>query len=63
MSMANGLSLLFIFSKNQLSGFLFFTIVSFTSFSFISALIFVVSFLLLTLKVFVLPFLVILSVK
>ena len=49
MSLANGLSILFIFSKNQLLVLLVFAIVSFVSFSFISALIFIISFLLLTL--------------
>jgi len=49
MSLANGLSILFIFSKNQLLVLLIFAIVSFVSFSFISALIFMISLLLLTL--------------
>ena len=49
MSLANGLSILFIFSKNQLLFLLIFAIVFFVSISFISALIFVISFLLLTL--------------
>ena len=56
MSMAYGLSVLFIFSKNQLSVFLVFTVVSFTSYSFISALIFKISFLLLTLEFFISSF-------
>jgi len=38
MSLANGLSILFIFSKKQLLVLLDFAIVSFVSFSFISAL-------------------------
>ena len=46
MSLAKGLSILFIFSKNQLLVLLIFTIVSFISFSFISAQIFMISFLL-----------------
>ena len=49
MSLANGLSILFIFSKNQLLAFLIFAMVSLVSFAFISALIFKISFLLLTL--------------
>ena len=49
MSLDSGLSILFIFSKNQLLVLLIFTMVSFVSFSFISALIFMISFLLLTL--------------
>ena len=49
MSLANGLSILFIFSKNQLLVLLIFAMVSFASFSFISALIFMMSFLLLEL--------------
>ena len=49
MSLANGLSILFIFSKNQLFVLLIFAIVYFVSVSFISALIFMISFLLLTL--------------
>ena len=48
MSLANGLSILFIFSKNQLLVLLIFAAVSFSSFSFISYLIFMISFLLLT---------------
>ena len=44
-----GLSILFIFSKNQLLVLLIFAIVFFVSISFISALICMVSFLLLTL--------------
>ena len=47
MSLANGLSILFLFSKNQL--LVLFAIVFFVSISFISALIFMISFLLLTL--------------
>ena len=49
MSLANGLSILFILSKNQLLALLMFAMVSFVSFAFISALIFKISFLLLTL--------------
>ena len=49
MSLANGLSILFNFSKNQLLALLIFAMVSFVSFTFISALIFKISFLLLTL--------------
>ena len=47
-SLANGLSILFIFSKYQLLVLLIFAIVFFVSTSFISALIFMISFLLLT---------------
>ena len=43
MSLAKGLPIFFIFSKNQLLVLLIFTIVSFTSFSFISAWIFMIS--------------------
>ena len=43
------MSILFILSKNQLLALLIFTMVSFVSFAFISALIFMISFLLLTL--------------
>ena len=49
MSLANGLSILFILSKNQLLALLIFAMVSFVSFAFISALIFKIYFLLLTL--------------
>ena len=49
MSLANGLSILFILSKNQLLALLIFAMVSFVSFAFISALIFTIYFLLLTL--------------
>ena len=49
MSLANGLSSLFIFLKNQLLALLIFVMVSFVSFTFIYALIFKISFLLLTL--------------
>ena len=51
-SLSNGLSILFIFSKNQLLLLLIFAIVSFISFSFISGLIFMISFLLPTLGFF-----------
>ena len=57
MSLANGLSILFILSKNQLLALLIFAMVSFVSFAFISALIFVTSFLLLTRGSSFLPFL------
>jgi len=43
MSLANGLSVLFILSKNQLLALLSFAMVSFVSFAFISALIFKIS--------------------
>ena len=49
MSLAKGLSILFTFSKNQLLVLLIFTIFSFISFSFISAQMFIISFLLLLL--------------
>ena len=48
-SLAKGLSILFIFSKNQLLVLLIFAIVFFVSISFFSALVFMISFLLLTL--------------
>ena len=48
MSLANGLSILFILWKNQLLALLIFAMVSFVSFAFISALIVKISFLLLT---------------
>ena len=63
MSLANGLSILFTFSKNQLLVLLIFGIVSFVSFSFIYALIFMISFLLLTLQFLFLLFLVALGIK
>ena len=44
MSLAKGLSILFIFSKNQLSVLLIFAILSLISFSFISAQIFMIFF-------------------
>ena len=50
MSLANGLSILFILSKNQLLALLIFAMISFVSFAFISALIFKISSLLLTLE-------------
>ena len=53
MNVANGLTILFIFSKNHLLVLVIFAIVSFVSFQFISALIFMISFLLLTLGFFV----------
>ena len=49
MTLANGLSIIFIFSKKQRLALLIFAMVSFISFAFISALIFQISFLLLTL--------------
>ena len=49
MSMANGLSILFVFSNNQHLALLSFDMVSFVTFSFISALFFKIYFLLLTL--------------
>ena len=49
MSLANDLSILFILSKNHLLALLIFAMVSFVSFAFISALIFKIYFLLLTL--------------
>ena len=56
MSLANGLSILFIFSKNQLLALLIFAMVSFVSFAFISALIFIISLLLLVLGFFIYSF-------
>ena len=56
MSLANGLSILFILSKNQLLALLIFAMVSFVSFAFISALIFKIYFLLLTLGFFLSSF-------
>ena len=55
MSLANGLSILFIL-KNQLLALLIFAMVSFVSFAFISALIFIISFLLLTLRCYISSF-------
>ena len=52
MSLAKGLSILFIFSRNQLLVLLILTIVSFTSFSCIAAQIFMIYFLLLILFFF-----------
>ena len=49
MSLADGLSILFILPKNQLLSLLIFAMVSFVSFAFISTLIFKISFLVLTL--------------
>ena len=63
MSLANGLSVLFILSKNQLLALLIFAMVSFVSFSFIYALIFMISFLLLTWGASFLLFLVALVVE
>ena len=56
MSLANALSILFILSKNQLLVLLTFAMVSFVYFAFISALIFKISFLLLTLRFFISSF-------
>ena len=56
MNLANGLSISFILSKNQLLALLIFATVSFVSFSFISALIFMISFLLLTQGFFISSF-------
>ena len=63
MSLANSLSILFIFSKNQLLVLLIFTMVSFVSFSFIFALLYMISFLLLTLGFLISSFLVGLGLK
>ena len=49
MSLANGFSILCMFSRNQVLVLLIFGIVSFISFSFVSALIFMIFILLLTL--------------
>ena len=62
MSLANGVSILCILSKNQLLALLIFAIISFVSFAFNYALIFKISFLLLTLSSSFLPFLVALGV-
>ena len=56
MSLANGLSILYILSKNQLLALLIFAMVSFVSFAFISALIFKIYFLLLILGFFISSF-------
>ena len=63
MSLANGLSTLFILLKNQLLALLIFAMVFFVSFAFISALVFKISFLLLTLGSPFIPFLVALGVE
>ena len=63
MSLANGLSILFILSKNDLLALLIFAVVSFVSFAFISALIFKISFLPLPWGSSFLPFLVALGVE
>ena len=63
MSLADGLSILFIFSKNQLLVLLIFAVVFFVSISFISALIFMISVFLLTLGFFVLLSLIALGVR
>ena len=56
MSLANSLPILFILSKNQLLALLILATVSFVSFEFISALIFKIYFLLLTLRFFISSF-------
>ena len=56
MSSANDLSILVIFSKNQLLALLILSMVSFVSFAFLSALIFMISFLLVTLGCFISSF-------
>ena len=56
MNLANGLSILFIFPKNQLLALSIFVMVSFVSFAFISALIFKIYFLLVTLGFFISSF-------
>ena len=63
MSLANGLSVLFILSKNQLLALLIFAMVSFVSFAFISVLCFKIPFLPLTLGCFISFFLVALNVE
>ena len=63
MRLANGFSILFILSKNQLLALLIFAMVTFVYFAFISALIFKISFLLLTLGFFISSFLVALGVE
>ena len=56
MRLANGLSTSFILSKNQLLALLIFAMVSFVYFAFISALIFKISFLILTWGFFIFSF-------
>ena len=56
MSLANGLSILFILSKHQFLALLIFAMVSYISFEFISALYFKISLLLLTLGFFIYSF-------
>ena len=56
MSLANGLSILFVLSKNQLLTLLIFAMVSFLSFAFISALIFKIYFPVLTMGFFISSF-------
>ena len=65
MSLANGLSIYFslIFSKYQLLVLLIFVVVSFVYSSFISALIFMIYFLLLALGFFISSLLIVLGVK
>ena len=55
MNLAKGMSILFIFSKNQLLILSIFTTVSFISFPFISAWIFMISFLLLFFFILLFP--------
>ena len=63
MSLANGLSILFIFSKTELLALVIFAMVSLVSFAFISTLIFKISFLLLTWGSSFLPSLIALGVE
>ena len=56
MSLATGLSILFIYSKNQLLVLVIFAMVFFVSFALICTLIFKISFLLLTLAFFISSF-------
>ena len=56
MRLASGLSILFIFSKNQILVLLIFASISFISFSFISTLKFMIYFLLLTLEKAMAPY-------
>ena len=63
MSLANGLSIIFILSKKQLLALLIFGMVSFVSFAVISDLFFKIHFILLTLGSSFLPLLVALGVE
>ena len=56
MSLANGFSILFIVSKNQLLALLILAMVSYVSFAFISALSFIIPYLLLILGCFISSF-------